>query len=241
METNTTPFEGMPKIARLNREIIVTEKIDGTNAQVFIGTVRDEESNREADPTILGSEMSVPGFTRVLRAGSKSRWLTRKQDNFGFAKWVDDNQSDLFNLGDGRHLGEWWGSGVQRGYGLEKGEKRFSLFNTGRWFDQHTFDPGAPCPQNGDVVRRIVVAAPGLVAHLPTMEQAPACCRVVPTLYRGPFDQEQINLRLYALAERGSMAAPGFMKPEGVVVFHTAARQMFKVTIEKDESPKGAA
>lgn len=31
------------------------------------------------------------------------------------------------------------------------------------------------------------------------------------------------------------------MKPEGIVIFHTAARQMFKVTIENDESPKGAA
>jgi hypothetical protein len=37
----------------------------------------------------------------------------------------------------------------------------------------------------------------------------------------------------------GSYAAPGYMKPEGIVVYHTAAKQMFKVTIENDEQPKG--
>ena len=31
----------------------------------------------------------------------------------------------------GRHFGEWWGSGIQRGYGLD--EKTFSLFNAYRW------------------------------------------------------------------------------------------------------------
>lgn len=32
-----TPFEDFGKIARLTREIVVTEKIDGTNACVYIG------------------------------------------------------------------------------------------------------------------------------------------------------------------------------------------------------------
>ena len=30
-------FQDFPKMARLSREIIVTEKIDGTNAQICIG------------------------------------------------------------------------------------------------------------------------------------------------------------------------------------------------------------
>lgn len=216
-------FEGMPKIARLNRKIIVTEKIDGTNAQIFIESVDNTtEVHTDPDPTIIATQ-SIDGegrIAQVMRAGSKSRWLIPgKQDNFGFAHWVQQNSKALFGLGDGRHLGEWWGSGVQRGYGLEKGEKRFSLFNTGRWMDS--------------LSDRLLQDEPGT-------ELAPACCYVVPVLYKGAFDQEQINLRLYALAEAGSVAAPGFMKPEGVVVFHTAARQMFKVTIEGDASPKGA-
>lgn len=102
-------FEPFPKIARLSREIVVTEKIDGTNAQVFI--------------TDDG---------RVL-AGSRNRWLTPESDNFGFAAWVHANQFNLKQLGQGRHYGEWWGAGVQRGYGLS--ERRFSLFDVDRWQD----------------------------------------------------------------------------------------------------------
>lgn len=30
-------FEAFPKIARLNRECIISEKIDGTNSQVIVG------------------------------------------------------------------------------------------------------------------------------------------------------------------------------------------------------------
>jgi hypothetical protein len=31
------------------------------------------------------------------------------------------------------------------------------------------------------------------------------------------------------------------MQPEGIVVYHHAAKQLFKKTLEKDESPKGQA
>lgn len=37
----------------------------------------------------------------------------------------------------------------------------------------------------------------------------------------------------------GSVAAPGFMKPEGIIVYHSAARSYFKMTLEKDSEPKG--
>ncbi len=61
--------------------------------------------------------------------GSRTRWITAQDDNHGFARWVEGNKQELLKLGAGRHFGEWWGSGIQRGYGLQKGEKRFSLFN----------------------------------------------------------------------------------------------------------------
>ena len=66
----------------------------------------------------------------------------------------------------------------------------------------------------------------------------PACCSVVPVLYRGDFYTSDVLAALDFLEKNGSMAAPGFMKPEGVVVYHTAARISFKKTIEKDEEPK---
>lgn len=41
------------------------------------------------------------------------------------------------------------------------------------------------------------------------------------------------------LRHSGSVAVPGFAKPEGIVCFHTASNEMFKVTLEKDEEWKG--
>lgn len=107
-------FEEFRKIARLNRECVVTEKIDGTNAQIFI-----EET---PDRTAL-----------LMRAGSRTRFLTPDNDNYGFAQWAEENALELSKLGPGRHFGEWWGNGIQRGYGLPNGDKRFSLFNTHKW------------------------------------------------------------------------------------------------------------
>ena len=103
-----TDFKPFGKIPRLNREIVVTEKLDGTNALVWV---------------------SDDGTT--LRAGSRKRWITPESDNFGFAKWVRDNTDELLTLGPGYHYGEWYGSGIQRTYGLP--DKRFALFNVSRW------------------------------------------------------------------------------------------------------------
>lgn len=170
-------FVEFPKMSRLSREVIITEKIDGTNAQVYI-----TEDGR-------------------IMAGSRTRWITPENDNFGFAAWVERNHDELLKLGPGRHFGEWWGVGIQRGYGLS--ERRFSLFNVSRWGDDR-----------------------------------PACCHVVPVLYRGPFDTVLIDDAINALRSQGSSAAPGFMTPEGIVVFHTAANIGFKKTVEKDNLPK---
>ena len=183
-------FREFNKIPRLNRDMIITEKIDGTNAQIFI------------DETGI-----------VLRAGSRSRWITPQDDNHGFAKWVEEHRDELLKLGPGRHFGEWWGSGINRGYGLTKGDKRFSLFNTGRWKTSCSDAPG--------------------------LEPAPGCCGVVPILYKGPFSTHVVNGVVERLREAGSVAAPGFMKPEGVVIYHVHGNLMFKVTLENDDKPKG--
>lgn len=102
-------FIEFPKMARFSREVIVTEKIDGTNAQILI----TEDG----------------GFF----TGSRTRWITPENDNFGFSRWAHEHKDELMTLGFGRHFGEWWGYGIQRGYNLPKGEKRFSLFNVSRW------------------------------------------------------------------------------------------------------------
>jgi len=213
-------FQEFPKIARLNREVIVTEKIDGTNASVFIGEPTDFE----------------PG---VFLVGSRTRWITPEADNHGFARWAYDHEEELRTLGPGAHFGEWWGSGIQRGYGLEKGEKRFSLFNVARWGDERT----ALCkkchlPSSAWAPHPCLRCGTERPPEPPTR---PACCSVVPTILTAPWGIDSaVAIAVESLREKGSRAAPGFMKPEGVVVFHTHSRQMFKVTLEKDEEHKGA-
>ena len=174
---NNIEFKKFPSIARLSREIVITEKIDGTNAQVYVSE----------DGQVF--------------AGSRSRWITPDDDNYGFARWVEDNKGTLVRLGPGHHYGEWWGAGIQVRYGLS--EKRFSLFNVSRWD-----------------------------------ECRPACCHVVPTLYRGEFSQGAIDDCLAKLVEHGSVAAPGFMRPEGIVIFHTHSGALFKKTILNDDKGK---
>jgi len=63
---------------------------------------------------------------------------------------------------------------------------------------------------------------------------------VVPTLHIGRFGTDVADACLDRLRTEGSLAAPGFMKPEGVVVFLTAARTYFKVTVDNDDEPKEA-
>jgi hypothetical protein len=195
-------FQEFPKISRLTRNIIVTEKIDGTNAQIeIIGANEARERNLHASQIITTNPVTF----EVMLAGSRTRYITPGADNFGFARWAFENAHELWKLGSGRHFGEWWGSGIQRGYGLQNGEKRWSLFNVSKWAD--------------DAVR-------------------PACCSVVPVLGQHTFDTAFIDACLNDLRVNGSKAAPGFMKPEGIVVFHTAGGHLFKKTIERDEEPK---
>ena len=170
-------FEGFCKIPRWAREISVTEKIDGTNASIFIG----EDG----------------GFL----TGSRTRWITPENDNYGFSRWAHGNREELMGLGIGHHFGEWWGSGIQRRYDQDR--KRFSLFNTQKWADG-----------------------------------APKCCDVVPVLYTGIMCNAAINDALNGLRKKGSVAALGFMQPEGIVIYHSAANQYFKKTLEKDSVPK---
>lgn len=171
-------FITFPSISRLSREIVVTEKIDGTNAQIYIG------ENGE------------------FLTGSRTRWINPDDDNHGFSRWAHNHKEDLLNLGPGSHFGEWWGQGIQCKYGLS--EKRFSLFNVGRW----------------------------------NQENKPKCCHLVPKLYEGNFDTNAISTILQTLTVTGSVAAPGFMYPEGIVIYHKHSSTLFKKTIKNDDKGK---
>lgn len=145
-------FKEWPKIPRWENETyIITEKLDGSNGCIVItedGDIFAQSRTRVLDPTSAG-------------------------DNYGFCKWVRGNKDDLLTLGVGYFYGEWWGSGIQRNYGLK--ERRFSLFNI--WID------------------------------------IPEC------LHRVPVIEDTYEKSWNRLMEEGSIAAPGFMKPEGFVMW----------------------
>lgn len=80
-------FRAWPKTPRLFRDMVITEKIDGTNAAVIVADGK-------------------------LYAQSRKRIITPDDDNFGFASWVAEHP-ELVELGEGYHYGEWWGKGIQ--------------------------------------------------------------------------------------------------------------------------------
>lgn len=280
-------FVEFGKIPRLNREIIITEKIDGTNAQILIDRVQTE-ARAGLEP--VGDELAVvrdepEGVTYAVYAGSRNRWLRpgegkdAKNDNFGFAAWVMHSAGPLVDLlGPGRHFGEWWGRKIGRTYGLDR--RRFSLFNVSRYgAAPEVRDPRCYAPtiggqelyeprhkiHNGVKMCACRPAQEDISATLGDVQIAP-----VPVLYRGPWFGTLVisagcrapglcgtacacvgsngpyhgyapALALQKLAVEGSVAAPGFMDPEGIVVFHEASGRTFKVTIRGDEKPKGVA
>ena len=59
---------------------------------------------------------------------------------------------------------------------------------------------------------------------------------MVPVLYEGIFDTVIIDKVLKELDEKGSVAFPGFMRPEGIVIYHKAANCYFKKTLLNDSS-----
>lgn len=184
--TDLREFKGFGKIARLSRECVITEKIDGTNAQVVIKYLFPSDA------------LPVHATTRfenmVIYVGSRNRWINPNDDNYVFAKWVYDNADCIVQLGEGRHFGEWYGKGIQHGYGMS--DRRFALFNVGKWNTENT----------------------------------PECCTVVPTLYSGVFDTNAVDAAMNTLAVNGSVLVPGWMRPEGVMVYHIAANTYFKKT-----------
>lgn len=190
-------FQPFTKIPRFARDCVVTEKLDGTNAQIYITT------DQAAWSYARDGAVAKVDDTYIF-AGSRNRWLKPgKQDNYGFAGWVVANLDELLKLGEGRHFGEWWGNGIQRGYDMK--EKKFSMFNCNRW----------------------------------TAETLPSCVGVVPILWQGNFEDLMVDMLMQEFQLRGSAAAPGYMNPEGVIIYHSGAGYLFKKTFESDEKGKG--
>jgi len=215
-------FVEFKKIPRLSRDVIVTEKLDGSNGQIYI--VNEKELTSIDDYFFIEEYLLARKDNLLIFAGSRNRWLQigKQTNNHGFSSWVKENAEELFQLGEGRHFGEWYGKGIQRGYGLD--HKRFALFNVSKWAKR----------KEGVYLNDLREKT-----NNPKLEYCPECCEVVPILHQGEFNTELINRILQNLKDSGSIAVPGYMNPEGICIFHTAAGQYFKKILTNDEKHKG--
>jgi hypothetical protein len=194
-------FTGFSKIPRFSREVCVTEKIDGSNASILI----------DQDGTFL--------------TGSRTRWITLQDDNFGFSRWAHDHKDELVaGLGPGRHFGEWWGAGIQRKYGLK--EKRLSLFNVERWV------------LHGQEPKQILTGDPRITKMQGVL---PPCVGLVPVIVQGSMDDinAMVEYAMGVLTTQGSLAVPGWPNPEGIVIYHKAGNHSYKKSLVGDSGYKG--
>lgn len=115
-------YPSFPSIERLeNLHCVITEKIDGTNGLIEYWI----DSNPNHFP-----------YCQV-RFGSRNRYITTTDDNSGFANFFFSHKSRILeiigNLEEPptqsiRIYGEWFGKGIQRGYGLD--QKYFMPFSS---------------------------------------------------------------------------------------------------------------
>lgn len=63
--------------------------------------------------------------------------------------------------------------------------------------------------------------------------EPPSQVKLVPVLYNGTFDPQKVTETTDSLKSQGSRLAPGFMRPEGVVI--TVAGERFKLPFDDEE------
>lgn len=208
-------FQRFASLTRFSHDWTITEKIDGTNACIVIDPMASADDAPYRDQVIAEIPGAIHGeFPLYVLAQSRNNLITPAKDNAGFANWVANNAAELVEiLGVGRHFGEWCGAGIQRRYGLNI--KKFALFNTHRWRDLAGHPDG------------------GLIGGQLT---------VVPVLAEGYMDNPGAVAMgaMSMMKQNGSVFAPGFMDPEGVVMRYNPSGTVFKKTFDYDEQGKWA-
>lgn len=145
-------------------------------------------------------------------------------DVFGIAAWLGEHLQELREvLGVGTHTGEWYGAGINRNYGLD--HRRFALYNVERWC-RHEEDVTEDMRIDREYGKKAGYIAPetcggtlDVVAEIPLYPQ------------EGSITVKDVPRALYLLSRDGSYQVPGFMQPEGVLVYHKKAGMYFKGSV----------
>lgn len=220
----TPEFKSFSEIKALSKmQMYITQKIHGSNAQIFVYEKRTMVRTVSSDAKPEDFAAEFPGKTIEIApygedsstlalyfkeldlvCGSRNRWIYPHSDNYGFATFIDQHKDEyIAKLGEGRHDCEWAGPGINSGEGLA--QKTVVLFDHWRYKDK-------PLP-TGAVI--------------------------VPVLYAGDLDLAKVQETMDLLKIEGSRLAPGFMRPEGVVVSFAGHRYKKVFKEEKTAWSKG--
>lgn len=197
-------FQKFDSIARLYRDVVITEKIDGMNCGIHIAKVDKYSSTSETGAMFA---ISIDGQWWHVTAQSRKTLLYLNNDANGFASWVFKNSRELITLlGPGSHYGEWWGKGIQRSY--HQPRNYFSLFNTKRW-------------------------KVGMVEHIDGLQVVPVLYEGVFSDEANRGALERLKL-CGSIAARMVDDRKLDFRAEGIVGWHTALNLYYKVTLNGD-------
>jgi hypothetical protein len=205
-------FQAWPKTPRLFREITVTEKLDGTNAAVQIIPVANLDRITTEDGDLI--EFFDPQPIAVVD---------------GFAVYAQSRNRLIF---PGKTTDNYGFAGWVENNAASLVEDLGEGIHYGEWWGQgvaRKYDAKVKTFSLFNTARYadITFTTPNL--------------DVVPVLYEGENNTAAITAALTLLGAGGSVASPGFMNPEGVIVFHSASRQVFKVTLDSNDAGKWEA
>jgi hypothetical protein len=193
--------------------VTITEKIDGTNAAVIVREVQGVEDIPSSPYHVV-----VPGPVKMDSHGKPAwHYLVAAQSRRRIITPDNDNHG----------FARWvWDNAEYLANTLEEGH------HYGEWW-------GVGIQRNYNTSKRVFslfnLRKWGDVAF--SNDQL----RTVPVLYRGEFSDYAVQDALAALRHVGSKAALGYMRPEGVCVFHEDSNQVFKVLLENDHLSKSDA
>ena len=200
----TKEFKPFPKIPNLdNMKVVVTQKLHGTNASLWIDKLDGTEVLSEAQKDFITTD----GKYLVMPA-KRTSFINLYSDNFGFAKFTHENRDALaVALGEGTWFGEWVGPGINSGEGLR--EKRLALFS---------------------------IHLKEKVWQMKKANLWPERVDLVPVLFEGKAVDLGTSIIMSELTRNGSRYAPGFMRPEGIVIHILGTGISFKEVFELEET-----
>lgn len=128
--------------------MVITEKVDGTNAMFIIENKQIVLIGSHKEPKKMVND---PRWVKQFEnAPDKERLLAEepRKTHYGFAGWIEDHKEELCaKLNDGTYYGEWYGPGINKNRDYNLTEKRFAFFQAHKWTD-----PRRPRVSGSDVV-----------------------------------------------------------------------------------------